>query len=439
MNKKVSDNVIENYVLNEQGTPEKKGEYELSLYPFVDFSIIQTVGASLLNRDNNGHQKTMIFGTTPRMRISSQCWKRVIRDHMDSGTVNTRRITYLLREELAHLNISAEDFEKIDAFILKEYLNDKCEEKETSKDDKKNMPRNRKTKRAHYVSSNEIARIADFIEGHLDGILTGEDLTKEVEEAKLTTVLTGGLSVNKSLFGCMATEPYIRTVNGATNFSQSFSVDSLRNGLDYFVAREDVKTGLDTVEWGNDAEAAIPGTMELNSNTLYRHITLNIGLLLQNLAVGKDLSNPDDCEIIKMEAKDVVEKFAKSLVMLTPTAKQHSCETNTSPYMVFTNMMYSDGMCGMKTYESAFTVPSAFTGSDPVEKVAADKLAREVVCDAETQFDTRKYVARYWIEKGVHRSFPECVGIETNVGYLTVIEKMKAMIDEVEFVIVEGK
>lgn len=428
---------IDNFVLNEEGKPVLEGRFELTQNPLVDFNIIHTVGGSLLNRDDSNRQKTEIIGDVLRMRISSQCWKSVIRKHMEEDTVNTRRLTFLLRRELAHLNLSDKDFNKIDEFVVKKYLVDKMDEE--SDNSKKGKKKTKKTHRAHYVSMNEVAGIADFVEEHIEKILSGADISKEMAAKKLKTVLTEGLSVNKALFGCMATEPYIRTVNGAAQFLQSFSVDAYTNGTDYFVAQEDVKTGLDVVDWGNDAEAAIPGSMDLNSNTLYRHISLNIGLLIQNLSVGKDLRDEAVRNAIKEAAKQTIEKFATALVLLTPIAKQNSCETRTTPYAVFVNTIYPKGLEGAKTFETAFVEPVKYNGKESIEKTAADSLAREVVHDAETELDPREYIARYWVEKGMSREFPEKIGITTNMSYKAVIEQVKALVDEIEFVMVEGK
>ena len=423
----MNGSTIDNYVLNEEGVPVKNGQFKLNKNPFVDFNIIHTVGGSLLNRDDSNRQKTVTIGGVPRMRISSQCWKRVIRKYMEEETVNTRRLTFLLRHELAHLNLTDKDFAKIDKFVVKKYLVDDMDEEKNSK----------KTKRAHYVSMREVAGIADFVEEHISEILAGEDISKAMAAKKIATVLTEGISVNKALFGCMATEAYIRSVNGAAQVLQSFSVDAYTNGSDYFVAQEDVKTGLDVVDWGNDTEAAIPGSMDLNSNTLYRHVTLNIGLLIQNLSVGKNLTDPAMCDAIKDAVKQTIEKFATALVLLTPSAKQNSCETRTTPYAVFVNTIYTKDTEGMKTYETAFVKPVVYNGVESIEKTAADCLAKEVAADAKTGLDPRKYIGRYWVEKGMDRSFPENFGITTDLTYKAVIEQVKAMVDEIEFVRVE--
>ena len=48
---------------------------------FIDIHAIQTLPPANLNRDENGRPKTSIYGGVPRMRVSSQAWKKAIRDN----------------------------------------------------------------------------------------------------------------------------------------------------------------------------------------------------------------------------------------------------------------------------------------------------------------------------------------------------------------------
>ena len=47
---------------------------------FVDINIIQTVPPSCINRDDTGSPKTAIYGGVRRARVSSQSWKKAVRD-----------------------------------------------------------------------------------------------------------------------------------------------------------------------------------------------------------------------------------------------------------------------------------------------------------------------------------------------------------------------
>ena len=61
---------------------------------FIDIHAIQTLPPANLNRDENGRPKTSIYGGMPRMRVSSQAWKKAIRDNfrdtLDTGRLGSR-------------------------------------------------------------------------------------------------------------------------------------------------------------------------------------------------------------------------------------------------------------------------------------------------------------------------------------------------------------
>ena len=47
---------------------------------YVDFHVIQTVPPSCVNRDDTGSPKTALYGGVRRARVSSQSWKRAMRE-----------------------------------------------------------------------------------------------------------------------------------------------------------------------------------------------------------------------------------------------------------------------------------------------------------------------------------------------------------------------
>lgn len=47
---------------------------------YVDVHCLQTLPPSCVNRDDTGTPKSCIYGGTERARVSSQAWKRAIRE-----------------------------------------------------------------------------------------------------------------------------------------------------------------------------------------------------------------------------------------------------------------------------------------------------------------------------------------------------------------------
>ncbi|MFD0857243.1 type I-E CRISPR-associated protein Cas7/Cse4/CasC, partial [Actinomadura adrarensis] len=71
---------------------------------FVELHIIQPVPYANLNRDDTNSVKTVAWGGADRTRVSSQCWKRAIRLHLQQSlgqdALRTRRLAEYLAEHL---------------------------------------------------------------------------------------------------------------------------------------------------------------------------------------------------------------------------------------------------------------------------------------------------------------------------------------------------
>ena len=51
---------------------------------YVDFCAIQNVPSNNINRDDTGAPKTAVYGGVRRARVSSQAWKKAMRDEFAS-------------------------------------------------------------------------------------------------------------------------------------------------------------------------------------------------------------------------------------------------------------------------------------------------------------------------------------------------------------------
>jgi|GEM_PF-22318 len=73
---------------------------------YVDFHVIQTVPPSCVNRDDTGSPKTAIYGGATRARVSSQAWKKAMRDmfrdYFDESQlgVRTKKIVEMVCDEI---------------------------------------------------------------------------------------------------------------------------------------------------------------------------------------------------------------------------------------------------------------------------------------------------------------------------------------------------
>jgi len=51
---------------------------------FLELHVVQSFGPSVINRDDTNTPKSTIFGGVPRARVSSQCLKRLMREHYEA-------------------------------------------------------------------------------------------------------------------------------------------------------------------------------------------------------------------------------------------------------------------------------------------------------------------------------------------------------------------
>ena len=73
---------------------------------YVDLHVVQTVPPSCINRDDTGSPKTAVYGGTTRARVSSQAWKRAMRQyfsqmfHEQNIGNRTKKVIEMVAEEI---------------------------------------------------------------------------------------------------------------------------------------------------------------------------------------------------------------------------------------------------------------------------------------------------------------------------------------------------
>ncbi len=76
----------------------------MTIAPFIDIHLLQTIPYANLNRDDLGSPKSVVYGGVTRTRVSSQCWKRATRkaldDQLPDPAVRTRRVVIEVAERL---------------------------------------------------------------------------------------------------------------------------------------------------------------------------------------------------------------------------------------------------------------------------------------------------------------------------------------------------
>jgi CRISPR system Cascade subunit CasC len=315
----------------------------------LELHIIQSVPVACLNRDDLNSPKTAIFGGVQRARVSSQSWKRAIREMAKEIAIEekselfsgdrTRRMVYALKELLVVKGIK-----EIVAVTIAEQVADIVE----TLDSKTDSAGYKKIKTVMFFSKAEYEAIANVITNSDDvknvlGVLE-KALTEGDEKEKGKALKAMGKIIEKgaiakaiksvqlkdaadiALFGRMvANDPSLK-VDGPSMFAHILSTHKVDNEIDFFAAVDDLNK--------DEAGAGMTSTLEFNSATYYRFAALNLDMLANDEHLG-DATFKNGEQVRNIETrKQVVRTFLKSTIQAIPSARKTTMNGNTLPVYV---------------------------------------------------------------------------------------------------------
>lgn len=276
----------------------------------IEFHILQSFPVTCLNRDDVGAPKSAMVGGIPRARVSSQCWKRQVRLTLrELGVrtgIRTKRLAELISEDCRKrgaAELAAEQCgEILGAMLSKDTL--------------------------YFISPEEVAVLGEYAQGHNFSLpvetksAKGKGKGKAKEEdteasadaasvsalpkteitaltAKLRKCRTAADGLDIALFGRMAAQTPDLNIQAASSFSHAISTHKVSNEVEFFTALDDLK---------DEPGSSHMGSLEYNSATYYRYVSLDLGQLWQSLN-GEGLG-------------EAVDAFVKALYMAVPAARQ---------------------------------------------------------------------------------------------------------------------
>jgi CRISPR system Cascade subunit CasC len=267
----------------------------------LELHIIQSFPVTCLNRDDFNSPKTAIFGGVQRARVSSQSWKRAVREIAKETLPEyfkgerTRLFYDPLLEELKKVSVdSPEDAAK----AIVEYLV-KVDEK--SKEQVK-------SKVMYFMSPMELAALAS-------AYAETKDVKKAIKAVDSKSLKDGA---DISLFGRMVASDHSLTVEASAMFSHALSTHVVQNEAEYFSAVDDLQKN-------DESGAGMTGTIEFNSATYYRFAAVNLDMLKDQehlAALSQD------------ERQQVMRAFVEATLLSVPSARRNSMNGNTLPAYV---------------------------------------------------------------------------------------------------------
>ena len=270
----------------------------------LELHILQSVPVTCLNRDDVGAPKSAVFGGTPRARVSSQCWKRAIREeaqNMDGSLFAANRTRYIVAQLEAALKKEGCAEEKLAEYAL--LLADAI----GKADDKKEGA----VKTLLFFSPNEFDAIAEaFLATEELAAMDEKKLKKAAEKARKAVKANDKVkdAADVAIFGRMVADDHSLMLEGAGMFSHALSTHKVSTEIDFFSAVDDVAP--------EDSEGAGHiGTLEFNSACYYRYIALNLDLLKDNDHLG---------HFSDEEFRKVLDAFIRAAILSVPGARKNS-------------------------------------------------------------------------------------------------------------------
>jgi CRISPR system Cascade subunit CasC len=254
----------------------------------IEFHILQSFPVTCLNRDDVGAPKTAIVGGVTRARVSSQCWKRQVR--------------LALQDFGIKLGIRTKQSEGL---FVKACLEAGAEEA-TAQACGKKMADLLIDDTLLFISESEARAFAEYAKDNAfdDSKLKDKELAKVAKKALNPAVD----ALDIALFGRMVAKAADMNVEAAASFAHAISTHKVSNEVEFFTALDDLQT---------EPGSAHMGSLEFNSSTYYRYVSLDLGQLAQTL--GAD------------DLKQAIAAFTQALFLAVPAARQ-TTQSGASPW-----------------------------------------------------------------------------------------------------------
>jgi len=282
---------------------------------FLQIHTLHSYTAALLNRDDSGQAKRLVYGGTSRTRISSQCLKRHWRTAENdphalqrlAGYVDSFRSRELVTEKvIAPLKgrFPEDVVSALEPAFQKLVYGDKAD-------------KGKKSRQTLLLGQPELDWLAARAEEIASDASDGKTAAKSVEEWAKTknframaenATLPGGLTA--ALFGRMVTSDPAANIEAPIHVAHAFTVHAAEAEDDYFTAVDDLKkddddSGADTIQ-----------ETEITCGLFYGYVVIDLPGLVANCGGDRDL------------ASRVVHSLTHLVAEVSPGAKLGS----TAPY-----------------------------------------------------------------------------------------------------------
>ena len=304
---------------------------------FLDIHAIQILPPSNVNRDDTGSPKTARFGGVTRARVSSQAWKKAMRDYFCKNGqefrlgIRTKRILNYVILRILEKGISSDRHEAQDkvAAVL-ENAGYKYSRKKQELD------------ALYFFSNEQIDKLAEFTqnERYIKKYDTDSE-KKKIKKEIINLLKEDTIEIDIALFGRMLAGTPLLKEDASSQVAHAISTHEVQTEYDYFIAKDD---------WVSDDDgAAMIETNEFNSSTLYRYANVAVHEFLHQMK--------DDKELTARALRLYIEAFAKSM----PSGKCNSYANQTFPQALLVILRDDRPISFVGAYENAVKAKNGYT------------------------------------------------------------------------------
>lgn len=290
---------------------------------FLDIHAIQVLPPSNVNRDDTGSPKTARYGGVVRARVSSQSWKKAMRDYLkefgDNFCIGVRTVKvrdYIVSKMLAK-----------DTALSQETAEKKAEE----------------VLKAAGMKLKDGKLSALFFIGAKQAEALAEAAIKgETDKEKLSAAMKDNPEIDIALFGRMLADDPTKNEDASSQVAHAISTHEVQTEYDYFTAGDDLADK-------DNAGAAMIETNEFNSSTLYRYANVAVHEFLKQMHGDKDLT----ARALRL----YIEAFANSM----PTGKSNSYANQTLPQALLIELRDDRPISLVSAYENPVKAKNGYT------------------------------------------------------------------------------
>ena len=258
---------------------------------FLQIHTLHSYTAALLNRDDTGQAKRLIYGGTSRTRISSQCLKRHWRMAKKDpnalqnlqGYIDSFRSRELVTEKV--INPLRENFPDDLVSALEPALQNFVYGKKAEKGKKSRQTLLLGAPEIAWLAARaqEIAKAADGDASAAKKAMDDWFKDKNFKSMKENVTLPGGLIA--ALFGRMVTSDPAANIEAPVYVAHAFTVHAAEIEGDYFTAVDDLKrddddSGADTIQ-----------ETEVTSGLFYGYVVIDLPGLISNLSNDREMAS----------------------------------------------------------------------------------------------------------------------------------------------------